>query len=95
MINSFDPSSGRFLGTLLDNNGNPIVIGDLWALTNGNGGPGVDPNAVYFTAGLEEESHGLFGNLAAAVPEPGSLALLATSWLGFIWFRMRRRPIVS
>lgn len=91
-INAFDPNTGAFLGALTDANGNPIEIGDLWALANGNGGPapnGSDPNAVYFTAGLQDEIHGLFGDLAVA-PEPGSLALLATGLAGLMWFGRRR-----
>jgi hypothetical protein len=48
-INVFDPNTGLFLGTLTDSTGNPIVIGDLWALVTGNNGTGSNPNAVYFT----------------------------------------------
>jgi hypothetical protein len=58
-------------------------------------------NALYFTAGLPLfdmpdlglEQAGLFGDLtvAAAAPEPGSLALLATGLTGLTWFRKRRR----
>ncbi|HMD63709.1 MAG TPA: TIGR03118 family protein [Stellaceae bacterium] len=89
-INVFDPNTDLFLGTLTDNNGNPIVIGDLWALVTGNNGTGSNPNAVYFTAGLMDEMHGLFGDLAV-VPEPSSLALLATALASPIWFARRRR----
>lgn len=64
-INAFDPKSDQFLGKLLGADGKPIVIGDLWDLTPGNNGPGVDPNSIYFTAGLQDEAHGLFGTLTA------------------------------
>jgi uncharacterized protein (TIGR03118 family) len=64
-INAFDPATGAFVGTLNGSDGNPLAIGDLWALINGNAGGGADPNKVYFTAGLVAESHGLFGSLTA------------------------------
>ena len=93
-INALDPMSGAFLGALDDLAGNPIEIPGLWDLTIGNGGAGVDPNAIYFTAGLpgfgvpnSDETHGLFGNLAP-IPEPGTLALLATGLL--MWLGRRR-----
>ena len=62
-INAFDPNDDRFLGRLLGGDGKPIAIGDLWALIPGNGGAGGDPNALYFTAGVQNEAHGLFGSL--------------------------------
>lgn len=52
-----------FEGTLLDQNGDPIVNLGLWALLPGNGGAGSDPHKVYFTAGGAKEDQGLFGSL--------------------------------
>jgi len=68
-INAFDPHNNKFLGQLLGSDGKPIVIGDLWALTTGNGGSAGSPDALYFTAGLKDEAHGLFGSLT---PNPAS-----------------------
>jgi uncharacterized protein (TIGR03118 family) len=96
-INAFDPTTGAFLGTVDGSDGNPINIPGLWDVTIGNGGTGVDPNAIYFTAGLPNfdmpslglEQDGLFGDLSV-VSEPGSLALLLTSIGVLIWFGRRR-----
>ncbi|HEV3333693.1 MAG TPA: TIGR03118 family protein [Bryobacteraceae bacterium] len=63
-INAFDPATGALLGTLQDANGNPIVIGGLWALLFGNNGSGGDKNTLYFTAGPGGAQHGLLGSLA-------------------------------
>jgi hypothetical protein len=41
-----------------------------------NGG---DPNTLYFTDGIDGETHGLSAALTPAVPEPSSLALLAAA----------------
>jgi len=71
-IDIYNPATGRFLGQLKDPDGEPIHIDRLWALRIGNGGMGGDPNTVYFTAGIDNEQHGLFGSLtpvAAGTPE--------------------------
>jgi uncharacterized protein (TIGR03118 family) len=78
-INAFDPVTGAPLGTLRDGSSNPIVIDGLWALKVRLGGPSVNTNAVYFTAGINGEADGLFGSLA--IPEPGTLTMMGIAML--------------
>jgi hypothetical protein len=73
---------------LLGPNGKPLAIGDLWALTPGNGGSAGSTDNIYFTAGVANESEGLFGLIAA--PEPASGALLVVG-VGAIAALLRRR----
>jgi uncharacterized protein (TIGR03118 family) len=63
-INAFDLYTDKFMGKLLGNDGKPVAIQDLWTIVPGNGGTAGDPNKLYFTAGLQDEQHGLFGSLA-------------------------------
>ena len=79
IINAFNPTSGAFLGTLQNENGDPIVIDELWSLTFGNGGAGGDPNTLYFTSGLAEEEHGIFGALRPTTAQATSLIQFATT----------------
>jgi uncharacterized protein (TIGR03118 family) len=64
-INAYDPVSGKFLGALRDEHGGRIAIDGLWALEFGNGVIGT-PQTLLFTAGPDEETHGLFGELTSA-----------------------------
>lgn len=64
-IGFYDPNSGEFLDKLRDPQGQAIVIDGLWTLRVGNGGNGGDANLIYFTAGPNHESDGLFGSLSA------------------------------
>ncbi|MDB5352121.1 MAG: hypothetical protein JWN86_3368 [Planctomycetota bacterium] len=75
-IDVFNPTTGKSLGTLNDPNGNPIHIDGLWTLKVGNGGMGGDANTVYFTAGLDQETHGLFGSLTPVAPNTGGTDVL-------------------
>jgi uncharacterized protein (TIGR03118 family) len=61
-IMTFD-AEGKFRGFLKGEHQGPLVINGLWALRAGNGGRGGDPDAIYFSAGPDGESHGLFGSL--------------------------------
>jgi uncharacterized protein (TIGR03118 family) len=64
-INAYDPWSGAFLGQLAPDNGTPIAIPNLWALTFGNGHVGGDSQTLFFTAGVDYAAHGLFGAIQA------------------------------
>jgi uncharacterized protein (TIGR03118 family) len=64
-INAYDPGSGAFLGELAADNGSPLVIPDLWALTFGNGHAGGDADTLFFAAGVAYDEHGLFGAIQA------------------------------
>jgi uncharacterized protein (TIGR03118 family) len=78
-IDAFDPKTDKFLGQLLGSDGNPVQIQDLWALTNSTGAAGTDPNAVYFTAGLQNEMQGVFGSLTATGDLTQSTPTMAAS----------------
>ncbi|HEV2861308.1 MAG TPA: TIGR03118 family protein [Pyrinomonadaceae bacterium] len=77
-INAFNQTTGAYLGTLQNEAGQPIVNDGLWALTFGNGGNGGDPNTLYFTAGIADERHGLFGSLKPTTATATSLIQFAT-----------------
>ena len=88
-INAFDPNGGGFKGQLFGPDGKPVAIDGLWALTVGNDGSGGNSDKLYFTAGPDEESHGLFG-LVLQVPDLGStLIMLAVSLCGMSVFARR------
>jgi uncharacterized protein (TIGR03118 family) len=62
-INAFDPETNEFLGQLKDNRGATIAIDGLWGLLFGNGTHDTKTNTLYFTAGPDDEEHGLFGRI--------------------------------
>ena len=53
-------------GVLRKSGGAPVWIDGLWAIGFGNGGPAGPTNSLYFTAGPQDESHGLFGEIHVA-----------------------------
>ena len=94
MINAYDPTTGAFEGVLDGANGNPLVIDGLWGLTFGNGAAGGSLNTLYFTAGPNGESNGLFGSLSA-VPETSTwvMSLLGFGGLGLAAMQRRRAAV--
>jgi hypothetical protein len=67
-IDVFDPTSGLFLGQLIDPGGNPWIIPGLWAVKVGNGGAGGSESAVLFTTGPNGGQDGLLGELLVVGP---------------------------
>ena len=53
-INVYDPATGDFLGSVSGADGTPLTFDGLWDLLPLPGG-------IYFTAGIADEEHGLFG----------------------------------
>jgi uncharacterized protein (TIGR03118 family) len=62
-IAAFAADTGKFAGMMNGTDGKPLTIEGLWALKFGNGASAGAANALYFTAGIQGEDHGLFGNL--------------------------------
>jgi uncharacterized protein (TIGR03118 family) len=65
----YNPVTGEFLGLLKDPKDNVITIDGLWSLSFGNGGTAGPLNTLFFTAGIQSESHGLFGTLTPVKAE--------------------------
>jgi uncharacterized protein (TIGR03118 family) len=68
-INAYEEmANGQFehRGTLRNSDGQKLVIDGLWALEFGNAGSNGTPNDLYFTAGPNDESDGLFGKIDAS-----------------------------
>lgn len=69
-IDVFDLPTGAFEGKLRDADHKAIHIDGLWALTPGNGGLAGRTDTIYFTAGPDDETHGLFGSLTPHADAP-------------------------
>jgi uncharacterized protein (TIGR03118 family) len=52
-------------GTVHRRNGNPMAIDGLWALAFGNDAAAGPSGTLFFTAGPNDERHGLFGMIEA------------------------------
>jgi uncharacterized protein (TIGR03118 family) len=63
-IHAYDPNDLSFVGAVRDSAGNPITIDGLWGLLPGNGVEAAK-DEVIFSAGPDDEAHGLLGTLSA------------------------------
>ena len=62
-ILAFNPTSGEYVGKLLEPGGQPIHIDGLWGIGFGNGGNAGPLTSLFFAAGPAAESNGLLGVL--------------------------------
>ena len=81
-INAFDLQNHQLVGTIPINPNSPDgtvhAPGGLWTLTFGGGGNDGSPNTLYFTDGIDSETHGLFGAITlVGVPTPMQSEFLA------------------
>ena len=88
-IVAFDPVTLRAIDYLRDDNGHPLAIDGLWGLVFGNGASLGRADALYFAAGPDDETQGLFGSITA-VPEPATWAMMIVG-VAATGFTMRRR----
>jgi uncharacterized protein (TIGR03118 family) len=56
LINVYNPTTGAFIEQLMRANGTPLQFDGLWDMLPAQSGGG-----VFFTAGIADEAHGLFG----------------------------------
>jgi uncharacterized protein (TIGR03118 family) len=66
-INAYEElGNGHFVhrGALRDADGKKLAIDGLWALEVAQGGNNGTPGTLFFTAGPDDETHGLFGTIA-------------------------------
>jgi uncharacterized protein (TIGR03118 family) len=89
-ILAYDATTDMFLGTLDGANGQPLDNPFLWALETRTGGANDNTNAVYFTAGIDNQQDGLFGEITATTPEPATIFETASGLVALALSRLRR-----
>jgi uncharacterized protein (TIGR03118 family) len=90
-INAYNPTTGAYVGTLDDAKGNPILLPGLWQIDPGNNGDAGSSANLYFSAGIGDEQHGLFGFISSGVPEPATWGMMIAGFGGIGLSARRRR----
>lgn len=73
-INGYDPTTGAFVGTLLDGAGDPIATPGLWGIAFGNGARNQPTGTLFFAAGIAGEVDGLYGRIDLGATAPDIVA---------------------
>ena len=92
-ILAYNATTGAYLSTLNGTNGQPIVNDFLWSLNFRTGGTNVNTNALYFTAGINNQADGLFGEITDT-PEPQTAAGVCLGLAALALFQFYRRRLV-
>ncbi len=66
-INRFDPATGNSLGPITLASGKQLVIPGLWALAFGNGAANQPVGSLFYTAGPNNQTDGVFGRIDAVM----------------------------
>ena len=90
-INIYDSTTHAYLGQVLGDNNLPLAVDGLWAISPGNDAVAGSSHLLYFTAGPNDEAHGLFGVLTP-VPEPSTYMMMFAG-LGVLVVLIRRRTL--
>jgi uncharacterized protein (TIGR03118 family) len=69
-IAAYDVVTGKFAGMMKNTQNQTLEIEGLWALSFGNSAQSGSFSSLFFTAGIDDEAHGLFGSLT---PIPSEL----------------------
>jgi uncharacterized protein (TIGR03118 family) len=64
-IHAFDPATGKMTGTLSKADKTPIVVDGLWGIAFGNGVSDQPTNTLFYAAGPNNETHGVYGRIDA------------------------------
>jgi uncharacterized protein (TIGR03118 family) len=64
-INTFDPVSGNSLGSISLASGKQLVIPGVWSLVFGNGAANQPTGTLFYTAGPNNQTDGVFGRVDA------------------------------
>jgi uncharacterized protein (TIGR03118 family) len=68
-IAAYNGFTHEFIGFVQNPDNSILTIDGLWSLTFGNGGAAGPSTTMFFSAGPDGESHGLFGTLTAVATE--------------------------
>jgi len=79
-INVFNPATGVLVGSMVDEGGAPIEIKGLRALVFGNGVNAGQTNILYFSAGIYNQQHGLFGSLKVSQGSASFISFSTTEY---------------
>src|SRR5437764_1163417 len=62
-ISAYDPDNGQYKGQLRGANHQKIKIDGLWGIAFGNGVNDQPTSTLFFAAGPDDETHGLYGRI--------------------------------